>query len=91
MKIPASVTAFALVLALGSFGTMGQAYAYDDDGPSKGEAVVGIIGEVISGAVQAEQEKQEAREQERRCFRLQNKCENGAEWACEKYENSCGE
>lgn len=90
MKIPMSVTAYALAIALGSFGTTGQAYAYDDE-PNRGDAVVGIIGEVISGAVQAEQAKQEAREQERRCSRWQNKCEDGAEWACEKYENSCGE
>lgn len=89
MKLPTVLRSSALALALISFGFTGGAYAYDDDRDSKGEAVLGIIGEVVGGAIEAEQAREEALEQERRCSRLQNKCENGSEWACEKYENRC--
>ncbi len=87
MKLPTFLKASALVFLLGSFAFSGSAYAYDDDDP--GDAVVGIIGEVISGAVEAEQAKQENKELDRRCNRWQAKCDDGHGWACRKYDNRC--
>jgi hypothetical protein len=83
-----SLKTLTLAIALGAFGFTGSAIA--DDG-ERGEAIVGIIGEVIGGAVEAEQAQQEALEQERRCRRFNRKCEQGQEWACERYENNCAE
>ncbi len=68
MKISMSLKAFAIVLAAGSFGFTGTASAYDDDDNAAG-AAVGILGQVIGGAIEAEQAKDAAIEQERRCRR----------------------
>lgn len=49
----------ALALGLGSFGFVGNAVAADGE---RGEAIVGILGEVITGAMEAEQENAEPAE-----------------------------
>ena len=69
MKVSTSLKALAIVLAAGSFGFAGAASAYDDDDNAAGVAV-GIIGQVIGSAVEAEAASQAAVEQERRCHRL---------------------
>ncbi len=56
MNFPMTLKAFA-VIAAGSFAFAGSAFADDYDHHHRhdaGEAAVGIIGEVISGAVEAE-------------------------------------
>lgn len=89
MKLSTSLKAFALVLALSPLGFAGSALANDDDGDDN--PVVGIIGQVIGGAIEAEAAKEEARDQERRCWRLREKCKDGSDWACHKYEENCGD
>ncbi|NJM34598.1 MAG: hypothetical protein HC850_07670 [Rhodomicrobium sp.] len=91
MKPSMSLKRLGIALAIGVFALTGSAMAYDEDRHDRRDAVIGIIGGVVEGAIEAEREKQEGREQERRCFRLQQRCENGAEWACEKYEAQCAE
>lgn len=86
MKLSMSVKAFALVLAMSPLAFAGSAHAYDDE---DGNPVVGIIGQVIGGAIEAEQAKEAEREHRRECRRFRNKCEDGARWACRKYEESC--
>lgn len=83
MTLSLSFKAAALALAIGSFGFTNAALADDDDGK---EAVIGIIGGVISSAIEAEQANQQASY----CANLQNKCEAGKNWACEKSEAECG-
>lgn len=90
MKTSMTLKALAIVLAAGSFGFAGSASAYDDDDHAAGVAA-GIIGQVIGGAVEAEQEKQAADEQEHQCRRLARKCADGEGWACEKQDAECGE
>ncbi len=92
MKLSMTLKAAVLCLAAASF-LPGSAYAYDDDDHhgSRGDAVIGIIGGVISSAIEAERAEKESRQLERRCARWQNRCESGSEWACEKYENNCAE
>ncbi len=90
MKISMSLKAFAIVLAAGSFGFTGTASAHDDDDNAAG-AAVGIIGQVIGGAIEAEQAKEAAVEQERRCRRFARKCDDGEGWACEKRDAECGD
>ena len=82
MKLSMSLAAFALAFAVGVFGVNGQARADD-----KAEEVIGIIGEVMTGAIEAEQEAKQAE----RCDRWEAKCEDGADWACNKVEELCGE
>jgi hypothetical protein len=77
-----SIKAVALALAIGSFGFASAAFADDDDK----EAVIGIIGGVIGSAIEAEQANQQAAY----CANLQNKCEAGKSWACDKAEAECG-
>jgi predicted ATP-grasp superfamily ATP-dependent carboligase len=90
MKVPMSLKALAIVLAASSFGFTGSASAYDDDDRGAGVAV-GILGEVIGSAVEAEQAKEAADEQERRCRRFSRKCADGESWACEKQDSECGD
>jgi hypothetical protein len=90
MKVPMSLKALAIVLAAGSFGLTGSASAYDDDERGAG-AAVGIIGEVIGSAIEAEQAKEAADDQERRCRRFARKCADGESWACEKQDSECGD
>jgi len=73
-------------VALCSFGFAGTASARDGE---RGDAAVGIIGEIIGGAIEADQAQQEAQEQERRCRRFNRKCNQGQEWACDRYEDDC--
>jgi hypothetical protein len=81
-----SIQSAALALAIGSFAFAANANAYDDgDGDGK-EAVIGIIGQVIGGAIAAEQANQQAAH----CANLQSKCEAGKGWACQKAEAECG-
>jgi hypothetical protein len=72
---------------MGSFGFAGVAHAEDGE---NAEAAIGIIGQVIGGAIEAEAEKDAAHEQERRCRRLARKCDDGEGWACEKQDEECG-
>ena len=90
MKVSTTLKALAIVLAAGSFGFAGSASAYDDDDNAAGVAV-GIIGQVIGGAVEAEQANEAAAEQERRCRRFARKCADGEGWACEKQDAECGD
>jgi hypothetical protein len=53
---------------------------------SKGEAVIGIIGGIIEGAIE---QKEQEEEHARRCARWHERCEDGSDWACERYENRC--
>lgn len=78
-----TIKAAALALAVGSFGFAANAYAYDGENR---DAVIGIIGGVVSGAIEAEQANQQAAY----CANLQNKCESGKGWACNKVEAECG-
>jgi hypothetical protein len=81
-----SIKSAVLALAVGSFAFAVNANAYDDgDGDGK-EAVIGIIGQVIGGAIEAEQANQQAAY----CADLQSKCEHGKGWACQKSEAECG-
>jgi hypothetical protein len=90
MKHSMSLKAFAILLGVGSFGFAGSASAYDDD-DRPGDVAVGIIGQVIGGAIEAEAAKDEARDHERHCRRLARKCEEGQGWACEKQDAECGD
>ncbi len=90
MKLSMSIKAVALLLALSSVGLAGNAQAYDDDHDGR-DAAIGIIGAVVGTAIEAEQAKQEAKEQDRQCRRLQHKCDDGSEWACRKLEENCGD
>lgn len=84
MTLSLSIKAAALALAIGSFASV-PAYAYDDEGGGR-EAVIGIIGQVITSAVEAEQANQQAA----RCAKLQSQCDSGKGWACNKVEAECG-
>jgi hypothetical protein len=78
------------VIAAASMAFAGSALAFDDDEDDESdgkEVVIGIIGEVLGQAA----EKKEQRELERRCRRFNQRCEDGSEWACERYENSCAD
>ena len=81
-----SIKSAALALAIGSFAFAPAAYAYDDGEGGGKEAVIGIIGQVITSAIQADQANQQAA----RCASLQSKCEAGKGWACNKVEAECG-
>ena len=88
MKVSTSLKAVAIVLAMGSFGFAGAASAHDDDNAA---VAVGIIGQVIGTAIEAEATNAAAAEQDRRCARLARKCADGEGWACEKQDNECGD
>jgi hypothetical protein len=91
MKFSMTLKALAFVLAAGSFGFAGTASAYDDDDNKAAGAAVGIIGQVIGGAIDAEAAKEAGDDQERRCRRLARKCADGEGWACEKQDAECGD
>jgi len=82
MKHFLSVCVFALVLALGGFVLSGVASAADGENR---DIVTGIIGEVISGAIEQDQENAE----EARCNRLEQRCDAGSDRACDQYESRC--
>lgn len=88
MKRFISLKAIAIIAAT-SMAFSAPASAHDDDDDhdaSPGEEVViGIIGEVIGNAVERKQEK----EFERQCRRWYERCEDGNDYACERYENRC--
>ena len=88
MKVSMTLKTLAIVLAAGSFGFAGSASAYDDDDNAAGVAL-GVIGQVIGGAIEAEQSKDAAYEHERHCRRLARKCGDGEGWACEKQDIEC--
>ncbi len=90
MKVSMTLKALAIVFAAGSFGFAGAASAYDDDDNAAGVAV-GIVGQVIGTAVEAEAASQAAADQERRCRRFERKCADGEGWACEKQDAECGD
>lgn len=85
MRLSSLFKVFPLVIALGLVGLANGASADDDDRANPGDIVTGIIGEVIGGAIEAEQ----AREAEARCIQLDRKCEQGSDWACDKFDESC--
>lgn len=77
------------VIAASMMAFAGSVSAYEDEeeyeaSPSE-EVVIGIIGEVIGGAIQKKQD----RDFERKCRRLLERCEDGNENACYRYENRC--
>ena len=90
MKVSMTLKTLAIVLAAGSFGFAGSASAYDDDDNAAGVAL-GVIGQVIGGAIEAEAANEGASDQERRCHRLARKCADGEGSACEKQDNECGD
>lgn len=89
MKRSTPLKAFALTLAIGTFSFAGSANAYHDD-PEPGDVVLGIIGEVLSGAVDARQARRRDREYERYCRRLDRRCDRGNWRACRRYDRHCG-
>ena len=90
MRVSMTLKALAIVLAAGSFGFAGSASAYDDDDNAAGVAV-GIIGQVIGSAIEAEAANEAAAEQDRRCRRFARRCADGEGWACEKQDAECGD
>jgi hypothetical protein len=78
--IIAALKVFVLALAVSAFSLAGAASAQDnDDEPDPGEIVEGIIGGILGGA----------EEDEGRCEWLERRCEDGADWACDRYEELC--
>jgi len=91
MKLSVSMKAFVFVLAMAPFGFVSGAQAYDDDNDGR-DVAVGIIGEVISGAVRGEDnDDYDGDDRPRRCERLQYRCSEGSDWACRKFEQRCGD
>ena len=88
MKVSTSLKVLAVIMTTG-FGFSGAALA-GDDGEGAGIAL-GIIGQVIGGAIEAEAANEAAADQERRCNRFARKCADGEGWACEKQEAECGD
>jgi hypothetical protein len=84
MKRLMSLKAIVIVAASGfAFAAPASADHYHDH---KGEAVIGIIGGIIEGAIE---EKEREEEHAQRCARWFERCEEGSEWACERYERRC--
>lgn len=88
MRASAPFKAMALALAIGSFTFSGSAKANDHDDP--GDVVLGIIGEVMSGAIDARQARRRDREYERYCRRLDRRCNRGNWRACRRWDRHCG-
>jgi hypothetical protein len=88
MKLSKHLKALVLVFAAGSFAFPGVAQAYDDDRDA-GAEVLGIIGEVISGAIAAKEARERDREFDRYCRRLNRRCDDGIYPACRRYEREC--
>lgn len=88
MKRSTPLKAFALALAIGTFSVAGNANAYDD--PEPGEVVLGIIGEVLSGAIDSREARRRDREFDRYCRRLDRRCNRGNWRACRRYDRHCG-
>lgn len=86
MKLSMTLKAAALIVAVGAFGFVSSAKA-DDDAK---EAIVGIIGEVIAGAAEAEAEEAEDLG-DPRCAVWESKCDSGQGWACRKADELCGD
>jgi hypothetical protein len=91
MKLPTSLKALTLALALGSFAVAGAAHAYDDydEGDVAGEVFLGIIGQIAEGAIDRREARRQYGDYDRYCGRLQRKCEWGEGWACRKYWREC--
>lgn len=77
LKVIAIMAASAIAFAAPAFA--------DDDEPSGKEAVIGIIGEVITGAIEQDQEEK----LQKQCRRWNRRCEDGNDNACDQYENNC--
>jgi len=84
MKLSMTLKAAALIVAAGAFGFVSSAKA-DDDAK---DAIFGIIGEVIAGAAEAEEE---AVLGDPRCAAWESKCDSGQDWACRKADDFCGD
>jgi len=82
MKHFLSVSGFALVLAFGGFGLSGVASAADGENR---DIITGIIGDVISGAAEAEDQDPE----DARCARLERRCDAGSDRACDQLDELC--
>lgn len=59
---------------------------YHDHHHDGSDVVIGIIGEVIGGAIEKKHREREYRE---RCERLYYRCEDGIERACRRFERNC--
>ncbi len=79
--------ALALALAIGSFSFAGTAKAYDD--PDPGDVFLGIIGQVLSGAVDSREARRRDRAFDRYCRRLDRRCDRGNWRACRRYDREC--
>lgn len=73
-----------LALTVIAFGFVGTAKAQYNDDPDPREIVEGIIGGILSGV-----EKDDEDEYQSRCERLERRCDDGADWACDRYEERC--
>lgn len=82
LKAIAIITATAMAFAA-------PASAYDDEyepEPDPGaEAVIGIFGEIVGGAIERKQQKKF----ERQCQRWYERCEDGNDYACDRYQYRC--
>ncbi|MBX2804719.1 MAG: hypothetical protein KTR19_02005 [Hyphomicrobiales bacterium] len=88
MKKFVSLCAAAIIAA--SFMALAIPASADDhwnhhEDEAKGEVVFGIIGDVIGGAIKAEQDAKH----ERQCRRWFNRCDEGHDYACDRYEEEC--
>lgn len=80
-----AVIAAASVAFAAPASAIGPAHHHDHH-MKPGEALMfDIIGGVLEGAIAQEEEK----EFERRCRRWYKRCENGSDYACDKYYNRC--
>ena len=86
MKNLLSLKAIAIIAAASMAFAAPALADHRDYHESKGEAVIGIIGEVIGGAIE---QKEREEEHARRCRRWNERCEDGSDWACERYESRC--
>jgi hypothetical protein len=91
MTFAKTLKALAVVAALGGagLGLAGTAQAYDDDDDVAGEVFLGIVGQIAEGAIERGEARREYRDFDRYCRRMQDRCEDGEEWACRKYWREC--
>jgi hypothetical protein len=82
MKLSTILRAVALIFAAGSFGFVSSAKADDAK-----DAIVGIIGEAIAGAAEAEGADEG---DDPRCAAWESRCEAGDEGACALADSTCG-
>ena len=79
-----------MLLATASIAFAAPALAYDGHHHHRHhnqgkDVVIGIIGQVIDHAIEQEDQKK----WERQCRRWYNRCEDGDDYACDKYDYRC--